>query len=80
MTYEEAIFLKGRVGEEIIEVNTIMKVTVVPSNQKDFKKYLTDCRNRNFTDEDSIRYSSDGKFRLYGIKKVGVDVLTHYIG
>ena len=80
MTYDEAVLLKKETGEQIIHAKLEMKVVIVPSENKDFTNYLTDCRSGNLTDKDSIRYSTDGTFNLYGLKVVGSDILKLQIG
>jgi len=76
----KSMLLKKETGEQIIHEKLEMKVVIVPSDNKDFINYLTDYRSGNLTDKDSIRYSTDGAFNLYGLKVVGSDMLKLQIG
>ena len=76
MTFQEAIDFKQQFGEDqIIKENIIMNIFVVPSNHNDLKNYIADYRRREFSDEDAKQYSSNMKFKVYGLWSDSVDVL-----
>jgi len=68
MTFKEAVSYKSKKGDTIIESNIEMIVIIVPSNHKDFIRYLDDHRARfDFNDDVAKKYSSDNDFIVIGL-------------
>jgi hypothetical protein len=73
MTYEDAIKYKNEKypNGTVVDKATIMKVVVVPSNEKHQGKYLEEVyqslhQNNTVTDELAKTFSPDGDFSLWG--------------
>ena len=76
MTFEESIRLTEEIGESHIDYRGMrMRVIVTPANHEDFKKYLTDYRRGDFSNETAKLYSSNGQFAVCGLWMDGANVL-----
>lgn len=79
MNFKEAIEFKNSIKEPIfLQPNVEMSIWVVPANDKDYEEYIEKCRAylelNTLTDEFAIKYSSNLKFKVYGLWTNGTNV------
>lgn len=65
MTYEEALDMKSRYGNSIIENNSEFLILIAPKNFNELIKFLADYKEENYTDEACKNYSTDNEYQLY---------------
>jgi hypothetical protein len=77
MNFDQAIHKKETMESSFESDGIAYRIFITPDNFDDFIRYLTEIRGfRNrLSDQDSIKYSSDGKFALHGLSFIGPDVL-----
>ena len=77
MTFEQALKQKKEFGETLIDKENNMKMTVLitPSDEEDFINFISDFRTRKFTDNSSIKYSSNNSFVICALWTDGTNVI-----
>ncbi|MFL3664651.1 MAG: hypothetical protein ACJ04Q_11655 [Flavobacteriales bacterium] len=76
MTFQEALNFKQQFDkEQLLEGDISMEIFVVPSNPNDLNNYIIDYRRCTLSDGDAKQYSSDNKFKVFGLWYDGADVL-----
>jgi len=77
ITFEQALSKKKEFREIFFdeENNMKMSVLIAPSDKEDFTNIISDFRARKFTDNSSIRYSSNNSFVICALWTDGTDVI-----
>lgn len=71
MTFKEALSIKKALPETITYNKTQMLVYVVPKEENDFNRYMTNFYINPINDDTARLFSSNGEFTVYGLSKIG---------